>query len=239
MFILKNKLHFSILYFSILIIDIIVKLGLDTIPFRFITKPLIVVSLVFFYWINNNEKSKRKFVFMVLALFFFLLGDIFLIFKDVSLLFSLGMLGFILGKLFFTFRFSNQNDFKLVRLLPIVVFCFVYIFVVLNIIYDNLGGYFIPVLTYLFVAMLTLQFAYLRKSGVDAKSYLTVGIGILFSVVADSVAVLAQFYENNFFYDKVTVILFYGISQYLIVMGIIEEKVKIDNSLYEDVSIEI
>ncbi|QRM89907.1 hypothetical protein FG167_11920 [Lacinutrix sp. WUR7] len=239
MFILKNKFYFSILYFSILIIDIIVKFGLDAIPFRFITKPLIVVSLVLFYWMNSNEKSKRNFVFMVLALFFFLLGDIFLIFKDVSLLFSLGMLGFIFGKLFFTFRFSNQNDFKLVRLLPVVIFCFVYIFVVLNIIYDNLGDYFIPVLVYLFVAMLTLQFAYLRKSGVDTKSYLSVGIGILFSVVADSVAVLAQFYENNFFYDKVTVILFYGISQYLIVMGIIEEKAKIDNSFYEDVSIGI
>ena len=239
MFILKNKLYFSVLYFSILIIDIIVKLGLDTIPFRFITKPLIVISLVLFYWINAKENSKKKFVFMILALFFFLLGDIFLIFKDVSFLFSLGMLGFILGKLFYTFRFSNQNDFKLVRLLPIVVFCFVYIFVVLNIIYDNLGKYFFPVLIYLFVAMLTLQFAYLRKSGVDTKSYLTVGIGILFSVMADSIAVLAQFYHNNFFYDYITVILFYGISQYLIVMGIIEEKNKIENSLYEDVRLGI
>jgi len=239
MFIFKNKLYFSVLYFSILIIDILVKLGLDTIPFRFITKPLIVISLVVFYWINAKEKSKKKFVFMILALIFFLLGDVFLIFKDVSLLFSLGMLGFILGKLFYAFRFSNQNDFKLVRLLPIVVFCFVYIFVVLNIIYDNLGEYFFPVLIYLFVAMLTLQFAYLRKSGVDTKSYLTVGIGILFSVMADSIAVLAQFYQDNFFYDYITVILFYGISQYLIVIGILEEKVKIENSLYEGVSLEI
>lgn len=239
MFILKNKLYFSILYFSILIIDIIVKLGLDTIPFRFITKPLVLISLVFFYWINANEKSKRKFVFMILALFFFLLGDIFLIFKDVSLLFLLGMLGFILGKLFYTFRFSNPHDFKLVRLLPIVVFCFVYIFIVLNIIYDNLGEYFFPVLIYLFVAMLTLQFAYLRKSGVDKKSYLIVGVGILFSVFADSIAVLAQFYRHNFLYDYVTVMLFYGISQYLIVMGIIEEKVKIEKSLYEDFRLEI
>ncbi|MBU2938889.1 lysoplasmalogenase [Lacinutrix sp. C3R15] len=229
MLIFKNKLFFSILYFAILLIDIVVKLNFDKIPFRLFTKPLVVVSLICFYLINNNEKSKKKYFFMIFALSFFLLGDIFLIFSEFSILFSLGMLGFVLGKLFYAFRFSNHNDFNLTRLIPIIIFCFIYIFILLNIIYDNLDIYFFPVLIYLFVAMLVLQFAYLRKSGVDKKSYLIVGIGVLFSVFADTIAVLDHFYRNGIFFEKITLMLFYSISQFLIVMGILEEKIITDN----------
>ena len=224
MFILKNKLLFTISYFSILIIDIVVKFNLEKIPFRFFTKPLIIVFLLLFYWVNNKGGFTKKHFFMIIALFFFLMGDMFLLFKDVATLFSLGMLSFVLGKLFYAFRFSNQNDFKLTRLFPILSFCFIYIFIILSVIYDNLGSYFFPVLIYLFIAMLVLQFAYLRKSEVNYKSYLIVGIGILFSILSDSIAVLSRFYYNGFFYEKITVILFYGISQYLIVVGIIAEK---------------
>lgn len=210
--------------------DIVVKLNFDEIPFRLSTKPLIVGSLILYYWINDNKKSKKKFLLMLIALFFFFIGDLFLIFDDFAIFFSLGMFSFVLGKLFYAFRFSNQNDFKLIRLLPILIFCFIYIFVILNIVYDNLDSYFFSVLIYLFMAMIVLQFAHLRKSEVDYKSYLIVGLGILFSILADSIAVLSAFYYSGIFCEKITVILFYGISQYLIVTGLVNEKVKTENS---------
>jgi len=223
--ILKNKLFFSILYFCLLLIDIVVKLNFETIPFRLITKPLVIISLVLFYIFNNTETSKKKHYFMMLALFFFLIGDMFLIFEEYALFFSLGLFSFVLGKLFYAFRFSNQRDFKLVRLIPVLSFCFIYMFILLNIVYDNLGKYFFPVLIYLFTTMIVVQFVYLRKGEVNYKSYLLVGIGVLFSVLADSVAVLKTFYISGLFFEKVTIMLFYGISQFLIVYGIIKEEV--------------
>ena len=239
MFIFKNKRFFTIFYFSILTIDLIVKLNLETIPFRLITKPSIVLSLLIYYLLNKKEKGKKKFLFMILALSFFMLGDLFFIFNGTSVLFALGMSCFVIGKLFYAFRFSNENDFKLIKLLPLLIFCFTYILIILSIVYDNLGTYFFPALLYLFVAMLVLQFTHLRKSEVDRRSYLIVGLGVFCSVFADSISVLHTFYSNGIFYEEISVILFYGISQYLIVMGILEEKVKKDNSLYENVSIEI
>ncbi|MDO6597038.1 lysoplasmalogenase family protein [Oceanihabitans sp. 2_MG-2023] len=240
MFIFKNKRIFSVLYFSILLLDIILKLNIDTISFRLITKPFLMISLLVYYIINHKEKSKNKFLFMIIALSLFLVGDILFIFKNISVLFTLGMFSFVLGKLFFAFKFSNQNDFKLIKLFPILSFCFIYILIILNIVYDKLEGYFFPVLFYLFVAMLVLQFAYLRKSEVDRKSYLIVGLGVLFSVFSDSISVLHVFYSEGIFYEKVTVILLYGISQYLIVTGIVSEKIiKKNKNLYEDNILEI
>ncbi|MFD2541814.1 lysoplasmalogenase family protein [Lacinutrix gracilariae] len=235
MFIFKDKFYFSIFFFSILIIDVFFKVIIDLIPLRVVTKSLVVGSLLVYFCMHIKNRTAKDSIFMIMALSFFILGDLLFIFKDFIVFFLLGILSFTIGKLFYVFRFSNQNDFKLVHLFPVLAFCFIYMFLILSVIYDNLKEFFIPVLAYLFIALIVLLFAYLRKSEVDKKSFFIVGIGILFSVIADSIAVLARFYNNDIFYSAITVMLFYGTSQYLIVMGILDEKVIKQNSvLYND-----
>ena len=93
----------------------------------------------------------------------------------------------------------------------------------MNFIYSKLGLYFIPTLIYLFVVLLLGQIAYLRKNEVNNLSYYLVLIGVLFSMLSDSIAFLKSFYDSSFFYHKYTIMLFYSLSQYLIVLGILKE----------------
>lgn len=221
--ILKNTFYFTILFFSILTIDIVVKLNFEAFPYRFVSKALVMSSLIVFYLINQNEPIKKRFQFMSLALSCFLLGDFFLILYENTTLYIIGMLCFILGKLFYVFRFSNQKDFNMIRLIPFLALCFIYMFVLMKLVYSNLSVFFIPVMIYIFSSLLVALFAFLRKVAVSYKSYVLVIIGVFFAVLSDSIGVLQSFYNENLAYHEITIMLFYGLSQYFIVVGIIEE----------------
>lgn len=93
----------------------------------------------------------------------------------------------------------------------------------MNLIYDNLHQLFLPVMIYFFASIIVLQFAFLRKDDVNRLSYLLVFIGTILCIVSDSVTALKTFYIPNFAYEKITIMLFYGIGQYLIVFGITKE----------------
>ena len=93
----------------------------------------------------------------------------------------------------------------------------------MNLIYDNLHQLFIPVMIYFFTSVILLQFAFLRKADVNKMSYLVVFIGTVLCIVSDSITALKIFYLPNFAYEKITIMLFYGIGQYLIVYGITKE----------------
>lgn len=204
---------------------------MDAMPYRYISKTLVLVFLLFFYLINQKETSKKHFWFMTIALVSFLLGDWLLINPKNTTLFATGMMFFIIGKLFYAFRFSNQRDFKLSRLMPFLVVCFLYILWLMDLIYDNLHQLFLPVLIYFFASIIVLQFAFLRKYDVNKSSYFLVFIGMILSMASDSITALKTFYVPNFAYEKVTIMLFYGIAQYLIVLGIVKEKKQPEETL--------
>lgn len=221
--IFKNTSYFTILFLSILTIDIVVKLYFEVFPYRFVSKAQVISSLLVFYLINQHELTKKRFLFMSLALSCFFLGDFFLILYKNTALYIIGMLCFIFGKLFYVFRFSNQKDFNMIRLFPFLALCFIYMFILMKLVYSNLSVFFIPVLIYLFSSLLVALFAFLRKDAVSYKSYVLVIIGIFFAVLSDSIGVLQSFYNENLAYHEITIMLFYGLSQYFIVVGIVEE----------------
>ncbi len=221
--IFKNTSYFTIIFLSILTIDIVVKLFFDAFPYRFVSKALVMSSLIVYYLISQNEPIKKRFLFMSLALSCFFLGDFFLILYENATLYIIGMLCFVFGKLFYVFRFSNQKDFSMVRLIPFLALCFIYIFVLMKFVYSNLSVFFFPVMIYLFSSLLVALFAFLRKDAVSYKSYVLVIIGVFFAVLSDSIGVLQSFYNENLAYHEITIMLFYGLSQYFIVVGIIEE----------------
>jgi len=221
--ILTDFTFFSIAFFTFLALDIFVKLQLDSMPYRYISKSIVLLLLISYYVKNHKEKSKKHFRLMLIALSCFLVGDWLLTEPKNTTLFTSGMMFFILGKLFYVFRFSHQRNFRLDRLLPFLLICFLYIAGLMNLIYDNLHQLFFPVMIYFFASVIVLQFAFLRRDDVNKFSYLLVFIGIILSIVSDSISALKIFYIPNFAYEKITIILFYGIGQYLIVYGITKE----------------
>lgn len=218
--IFKDLKTFSILFFVVLIIDIIVKELLPSIPYRYISKPLIILLLFCYYWYNSSGLNKNARLLAFVALGSFLIGDIFLIKGATdSIYLATGISFFVLGKAFYCFRFSHSNDFDIARLIPFFIFCFIFLITLFLLIYDNLGELFIPAMIYAFVSLMMLQLAFLRKQAVSKTSYNLVLLGALITIISDSVTALKEFYTIIPF-QEILIMLFYGLSQYLIITGL-------------------
>jgi len=229
----KSTVYFTVLYTIIVVLDIYVKTSLQAIPYRFITKPLVVISLISFYWINRKHKDKKlDFFIVVFALVFFLIGDLFLIESKNNLYFGIGMFFFIIAKFFLVKRFTHQRDFKMGRLLIFLFGCFLYIMGVSYFIYYNLRELFIPVLIYFFASITVLQFAFLRKNDVNTLSYRLVFSGTLLALISDTITGFKMFYMPDFPMEKFLIMFFYSLSQYLIFVGLVKEVKKEEDVLY-------
>jgi uncharacterized membrane protein YhhN len=220
--IFKNPTIFSVIFFLLLFIDIYIKENLSAIPYRYISKPLVILFLLAYYLLNKDPKNKTKFILTIVGLLCFLVGDVLLINGNEFAYLATGISFFILGKAFYCYIFSHSKDFNISRLIPFFIVSFIYTTVLFILIYDNLGSMFVPVLIFLFVAIMMLQLAYLRKNAVSKISYQLVLIGALISMVSDTVTALKEFYTAIPF-QEITIMLFYGISQYFIILGITKE----------------
>ncbi|WP_397363132.1 lysoplasmalogenase family protein [Olleya sp. R77988] len=225
----KNKLLISVVFFLVLGIDIFIKLGDNPLPLRFFTKTLIIIILFLYFFYNKNENNSNN-KYLVFGLVFFWLGDMLLLLYETQILYIGGMLAFIVAKLFYTKRFSHQNDFKIASLAPFFVIIFTYIVVVILFVYDNLGDFFIPTITYLFATMLMALFAFLRKDAADKTSFYLVMIGILFGIFSDTIGVLQSFYNQDIAYHEITIMSFYALFQYFIILGLTSEKLQLEDA---------
>ncbi|WP_299887589.1 lysoplasmalogenase [uncultured Lacinutrix sp.] len=219
----KNILYFTLLYLVFFIVDTIVKVNIELTCLRYFTKSSLMLLLLLFYVVNQNEQYKSKMYLVVIAICCFIIGDFFIIDGKSKLFITVGAIFFAVAKILYTIRFSNNNDFNILRLIPFLLFCFAYMSLVMLFIYNNLGVYFFPVLVYLFIVMITAQFAYLRKNNVNITSYWLVIIGIVLSMFSDSITFLKEFYDPEIAYNEYTIMLFYGLSQYFIVVGLVKE----------------
>lgn len=224
----KNTKLFSIVFFIFLLTDILIKVYLEVYPYRYISKPTIILLLTGFYFSNQLELNSKKNRYTIVALFFFLLGDIFFINTTIDKPVMITMLFYGIGKIFYSLRFSNTKDFKIKELMPLVVISFIFIWIIYSVVYDNLGEYLIPMLIYVFITLLMTQIAFLRKKAVDYKSFLLVFLGILMILGPETVMALKMFYSNIAFQD-VIIMAGYGIGQYLIIIGITKEILVTEN----------
>lgn len=222
-----NVRFFSFVYFIILILDIILKNISDFFYVRIFSKTSLLLLLILFFRANKKTITSNKDKVFLFGLVFFLLGDFFLIFYKIDTIYILGMLFFVLGKIAYIIRFSNQKDFKIKRLFPFLTVLFIYIVFITSLVFENLDKFFIPVLIYFFVSMLVILFAFLRYEVVNNKSFYLVFFGVVASIFSDSITVLQSFYDQNFGYHQYTIMFFYGLFQYLVVLGITKEKVLI------------
>ncbi|WP_282068362.1 lysoplasmalogenase family protein [Olleya namhaensis] len=219
----KNKIYVSALFFFILAVDICVKFSADPLPARFLTKTALLSILLYFFMVNKKEKHVKD-KFFYIGFLFFWIGDLVLLLYENPILYIAGMSLFIIGKLFYTIRFSHQKDFEMSSLMPFFVVVFIYIVVIVLFVYDNLKDFFIPIIIYIFASMLLGLFAFLRKDSVNRKSFYLIMIAVIIGAGSDSTAVLQSFYDSELPYHQILVMLFYALFQYLIILGLLEEK---------------
>ncbi|RYG06506.1 MAG: lysoplasmalogenase [Chitinophagaceae bacterium] len=194
---------------------------------RFITKPLITISLILFVYFTIKRKSRftNK---IITGLFFSLVGDIFLMFPHVDeLYFMLGLGSFLIAHLFYiaAFYLDSTNKIEVERryVLPIfLVFgfsCMAY-YLLLR---PHLGSMNIPVLVYSFTITLMAIMAALRYGKTNTKSFAWVLLGAILFMASDSILAYNKFVERIAIGDLL-IMATYMLAQFFIAMGTVERK---------------
>ncbi|MCB4808800.1 lysoplasmalogenase [Tamlana sp. 62-3] len=223
--IFKSKLHFGVVYFTILLIDVIVKNISEVFLFRIVTKSSLLLALFILVLNHNSEQKKRNMFYLKSALMFFWVGDMLMLFDDNMAVYFLAIFFFLIGKLFYVLRLSTKKDFSMNRLVPYVFFGVAFIFMVYYLIYNGLcKSCFFLILLYFFAALLVFLFALIRKNAVTRISYRLVLLGVVFSFFSDTITALSSFSEVSVPFSESLIMVFYGLFQFFIVVGILEDK---------------
>ncbi|SFZ92515.1 YhhN-like protein [Flaviramulus basaltis] len=222
-YVFTNHKQFALLYFSILLIDIFVKIQLPIFPYRYITKLWLLPLLMSYFYFNKIDNDKKKHRWLLFALSFFFIGDILVINHTNIISLSLSLLFFSVGKIFFCIKFSHKKDFNVSRLIPFTIIMFGYVIFIIGYLYKDLKAFLVPALFSFFLTLLMFQFAYLRKDVFNKKSYLYVFFGIILFIISEGIMAIKTF-KTDIPYQDFLIMLFYGLSIYLIVFGVINEK---------------
>ena len=167
-----DKAKFTVIFLMILLLDLFVKIYSNNLNYRFLSKPLVLISLITYYYLNRKYKKKKLEQNVLWALFFFLIGDFMILNFSNSYFLLLSMIFFGIGKVFFCLKFKNNEDFEFSKLLPFCLIIYIFITFIISIVYKNLQGFLIPGLVTLFISVSMLNLAYLRKSKFSKWSYL-------------------------------------------------------------------
>ena len=221
-FFLTHK-QFALLYFSILLVDILVKLYCPIFPYRYISKPWLMLLLGGYFYFNKKIKNKKNHIWMFLALASFFIGDILVINHTNIIFLSSSLFFFSLGKMFFCIKFSHKKDFNVSRLIPFTIVMFGYVIFLFGFLYKSLNAFLIPALISFFLTLLMFQFAYLRKGVFNRKSYFFVFFGVVLYIISEGIMAIKTF-KTIIPYQDFLIMFFYGVSIYFIVYGIVSEK---------------
>jgi len=167
-----------------------------------------------------RTKTRRT---MLVALTFSLIGDILLMFDNVSSNYFLtGLASFLIAHFMYIMVFLEKRN-NLLKPIPFIALLLVYALGFLYLLFDGLGYMFLPVVIYV-LAILTMAItASLRKGNVPTISYNLVLVGAILFVISDSFIAINKFYSAlpN---EHVMIMSTYALAQYCIVMGIIKQK---------------
>lgn len=211
------------LFFLVAGLDLIgVGLGLRWMEVTF--KPLIMLSLILLYWV----RSQRRNWLYLSALFFSLLGDLFLLDKEGMFLY--GVAAFLITQLLYIVivrrgpvRFTRSSLGKAST--PFLI----YLILLMSVLGPNLGSLYYPVLVYGSVisvfGMTALQNHMLSRDGASR----TLLAGALLFIASDSMIAINKFHAPHMIYP-VAIMLTYALAQYYIYLYVISVEEGSDHS---------
>jgi len=193
-------------------------------PMYYYAKPAILTLLIIYFWLLNSHLNRTTRNTTLLALIFSLIGDVLLMFVDKSSNFFIGgLVAFLLAHVMYILVFLKSRN-KAASLLPIILLLLIYASGIFYFLKDGLREMLIPVLIYLIVILFMVATAFLRKRTENNYSYNLVFAGAILFMTSDSLLALNKFYEPIIL-SNISILLTYAIAQYLIVFGILKQKV--------------
>ncbi|MGA9269890.1 MAG: lysoplasmalogenase, partial [Lutimonas sp.] len=205
------------IFFIVTALDLI-GVGMDIHWLELICKPMIMVSLMAFYWVVSPRRRKLY----LAALFFSLLGDIFLLDKEG--LFLMGIGAFLITQiLFIVLVLSRRGPFSKSNLILSTIPFLIYLVLLMRTLTPKLGDLFYPVLIYgsvISVFGITALNYHLNQKNANSRILLT---GAILFIASDSMIALNKFYSPHMIYP-VAIMLTYALAQYLICHSMLMEE---------------
>ncbi|PIF59464.1 lysoplasmalogenase [Flavobacterium sp. 2] len=190
---------------------------------NFFLKPILIPILIFGVYFYQNFPTKNI---LLTALLFSWIGDVILLFSDISeIYFILGLVSFLISHIVYCILFNRQTKRNLkknsiaIGIGTILIAC--YLIGMLSVLLPSLGDLKIPVIVYASVISIMLLFAYNGLLSWNEPGNKLVFSGAVVFVISDSILAINKFYnpiEKSSFFIMLT----YLVAQYLIVIGILK-----------------
>lgn len=215
----KPEKTFATIYALIVCTELISSTNENLKTLHYISKPAIVISLIFFFIVYAKTVNTKTKNLTLLALICSVVGDILLMFVDCHPNFFIGgLISFLLAHLMFVKIFYLKRNSKN-KPLGITTILLLYAFGLFFMLKDNLGDLLIPVLFYMAIILLMVILAFLRLGNVSKLSFYLVFFGALCFIISDSLLALNKFYKPIAF-ENISIMLTYALAQLGIVLGI-------------------
>ena len=222
-FLIKNFL----VVFLIIVAFVLYANSVNSLMLDIIFKPLIVISLLVYLFIENGHKQKAV-TFAIAGLLLSLVGDVLLIFQGQHPLFFIGgLVSFLIAHVCYIFYYLRSSDTVAVKKLNnktiFIMLIIIYGIVFFVLLYPKLEALKVPVFLYTTILVVMNIFAFNRYGKVNYKSFKLIMIGALCFTLSDSLLAI-----NKFLLPLplagVWILASYGAAQYFITQGVLSKK---------------
>jgi uncharacterized membrane protein YhhN len=212
-----NLKTFTIIYFVISLIEICS----GTIGFHegvLLTKPLILLSIIIFYFLQTRHKSDWQDKLMLVAFAFSMIGDSFLLFEG-EIHFMLGLGSFLITHLcYISVFFSQKGQANMFTRILLPIFGITIFLFIQNQLAPAIK---FPFIAYMLAIITMSILASERKT--NPESYRLVLIGAVLFMVSDSLLAINQF-AKPLPYSTILVMGTYVFAQYFIATGFLKRE---------------
>ncbi|MFQ3213904.1 MAG: putative membrane protein YhhN [Marivirga sp.] len=191
-----------------------------------ICKPLLMVTLLVYFWSESDHLKDEKWVrHVTLALAFSWIGDITLMFTHLSfMLFLAGLSAFLVAHIIYVIAYIRATSHNKIQIkfsiVPIVLLLY-FILTASQIIPYVASIIQIPIGVYGFTLFVMASVAWYRKGQTNSLSFQWVFVGALLFIVSDSLLAINRFAET-LPYANIAVMTTYIAAQWLLVKGLLK-----------------
>ena len=217
--------RFTIVFLLIMIAELIAIYNQIYYPWiEYISKPLIVLSMIIFIMIMTKGVNLPFKKWILLALVFSWFGDILLLFvEDYTSFFLYGLIAFLISHVFYILAFSKvvhkPLDVALFKRYPwMLLIPYGYAVYIYSELKSHLGEMALPVLIYMFVISTMLALAMSRYGKVAMSSFLWILMGAVLFVASDTILAINKFHHSVAFAEYL-IMISYMLAQFFIVKG--------------------
>lgn len=218
--IFRSGQWFTTAFLVILFFDIILSNIEGLIYYSLLTKFLLLGILLIYFLFNSRDLNPLERGFVMLGIVCFSVGEGFMMVTNDLNIIVAGFLLLLAAKLLYSCAFVYKVKIDIDRLLPYLVFVTLYSLTIIYFLYEVPEH--IPAYIFLVITLVMLKLAYLRYEKVDWTSFILVLAGSGLILVSETILVFDRSFNASRM-SGILIVLLYGMSQYLMVNGMLLE----------------